>query len=206
MIGMLLGLIVTGIAISMYISTLGITRQTGNTVRIGHELSASLDLIVRDLRRAGYWNDSSGSNPHGDIVAGGSPVMIFDAGATTPKVSGDCVVFSYDLNRSGGSTSPELFGYKLAVESSVGVLQGLFVASAASPSGNGCDQTGWVNVTDPSFLNITALSFVANPNGSVASFASASVRSIGIEISGFVIDDPLLVRQVRESVRVRNDL
>jgi len=204
MIGMLLGLIVTGIAISMYISTLGITRQTNNTVRLGHELRASLDLITKDIRRAGYWNGSNiASSPHASVIDQDLPLMVFTASAPTAAVTdGDCVVLSYDFNRDGLTAVREILAYRLASSA----IQSLYVASSSASSGVDCTITGdWNDVTDPSFVEITTLNFSLIPSG-VASFAAASVRAIEIEIQGEVVSDDNIVRQLVEEVRIRNDI
>jgi len=209
MIGMLLGLIVTGIAISMYVSTLGITRQTNSTVRLSHELRSALGLFAKDVRRAGYWNGSPvASNPHASVVEEDLPIMVFSVSApTTSSTSGDCIMLSYDLNRDGASSTREIFGYRLSVTSDIGTIQSLYIASSSSSSGVNCTESGtWNDVTDANFVDVDTLLFATSPAGTVASFASASVRSIDITVAGYVRSDPKLIREYSNEVRVRNDL
>ncbi|WP_432696816.1 PilW family protein [Marinobacterium sp. YM272] len=204
MIALLLGLIVTGIAISMYVSTLGITRQTVTTMRLNQELRTTMDMMVRDIRRSGYWAAASlAGSPYEDAVAGGLPVNLFDdftATAPTTASAATCVVLAYDYDGLGASDINKLIGYRLK-DDAVEVLWKTSVITS------GADCTGvsnWQNLTDENSTVITGLVF--EPLPSAASFASAAARSIKITLTGQSATDARLVKQLVEEVRVRNDL
>ncbi|KEA64527.1 Type IV fimbrial biogenesis protein PilW [Marinobacterium lacunae] len=202
MIALLLGLIVTGIAISMYVSTLGITKQTVTSVRLSQELRTVMDMMVRDIRRAGYWAGGTlTGNPHG-VVSGGLPVNVF----TSPKSSdsNSCVVLSYDYDADGSATIEHLMGYRL--DDAQNAVEVLWTSSSTLTGGVDCSVLpgNWENLTDDSTTVITELLFERLP--SAASFASAAARSIRITLRGESASDDRLVKELIEEVRVRNDL
>lgn len=56
MIGMTVGLIVVGMVTGIYISALGTSSDTLKASRLNQEMSAILNIMVNDIRRAGYAN------------------------------------------------------------------------------------------------------------------------------------------------------
>ncbi|GGC03729.1 hypothetical protein GCM10011352_32440 [Marinobacterium zhoushanense] len=203
MIALLLGLIVTAIAISMYVSTLGITRQTVTSVRLSQEMRTVMDMMVRDIRRSGYWAGGSlTGNPHAAVVSGGLPVNVF----TSPKSSDSdsCVVLSYDYDADGAATIEHLMGYRM--DDAQGAVEVLWASSSTLTGDVDCSvlPSNWQNLTDNSTTVITQLLFQRLP--SAASFASAAARSIRITLRGESSSDDRLVKELIEEVRVRNDI
>jgi type IV pilus assembly protein PilW len=198
MVGMVLGLLVTGIAIQMYISTLGITKQTTETIRLNQELRAVADLIVTDLRRAGYWSGASAgtTNPYSELVSdgsgGGAHVGVFN--------SGTCVVLAYE--NSTASPNEHIYGYRV----SGAVVQMLTVTSYASGSYADCGTpvgTGsWDDLTDSRAVQIESLTFTLDP---ATSWAEASSKSIQVDLVGTATRDGNLRRAISEQVRIRNE-
>jgi len=200
MIGMLLGLIVVGIATQMYISTLGLTKQTAATTRLAQELRTVIDLIASDIKRAGYYSSAAvASNPYSSIVSGDLPIYVFD---TNGDLDYDCVILGYENNSSG----EHIYGYKLD-GSNISMLS---VSSYAAGSQADCTGTsfivsgGWEQLTDSRAVLINALSFTLEPN-SLASWAAASSKYIDIEIVATSAVDQNVVKKLKESVRVRNE-
>lgn len=197
MIALLLGLIVTGIAISMYVSTLGITRQTVTSVRLSQELRTVMDMMVRDIRRSGYWAGTSiTGNPYDDAVSGGLPVNVFNYISAS---AANCVVLAYDYDSTGSSNIEHLIGYR--EDTTDNAVEVLWKTSGIS-SGADCTVSGWQNITDENTTTITGLTF--EPLPSAASFATASARSIRITLRGQSVSDSRLVKELIEEVRVRN--
>ncbi|MBR9885081.1 MAG: prepilin-type N-terminal cleavage/methylation domain-containing protein [Oceanospirillales bacterium] len=202
MIALLLGLIVTGIAISMYVSTLGITKQTVTSVRLSQELRTVMDMMVRDIRRAGYWaGDVIANNPHA-VVSGGLPVNVFQS--PNAAAADSCVVLSYDYDSDGSATIEHLMGYRL--DDTQNAIEVLWASSSTLTGGVDCSVLpgNWQNLTDQNSTVITELLFERQP--SAAAFASAASRSIRITLKGESASDSRLVKELIEEVRVRNDL
>lgn len=211
MIGLVLGLLVTGVAVQMYVSSLSITKQTTATVRLNQELRAIADLIVGDVRRAGYWSEatSGNDNPYASLVSGGESasgyIDLFD------PVSGGygCLILAYENAGLTPSLSEHIYGYRL--NTATDAIQILTVSSYASssfancndPSGSGV--TGvWETLSDSRVVNNLSLVFRFSPS-SAASWAQASDKVIEFDLSAAAPGDASIVRQISESVRVRNE-
>ncbi|NVK30148.1 MAG: prepilin-type N-terminal cleavage/methylation domain-containing protein [Gammaproteobacteria bacterium] len=209
MVGMVLGLLVTGIAIQMYISTLGITKQTTETVRLNQELRAIADLIITDVRRAGYWSGATtgSTNPYSIMVSdnggGGTHLQVFDSPAGG---SNNCIVVSYENNTP--SPSEHIYGYRV----SGAVIQMLTVTSYASGSYADCgDPAGysatgsWVTLSDSRVFSVSPDSLVFTTNSGGTSWASASSKSITVAVKGSAAGDPKISRELLDTVRIRNE-
>ena len=216
MIGMLLGLVVTGVAINMYISTLGITSQTTRTVRLNQEIRAAMDLMVNDIRRAGYWDGPVvGENPHSKVVSGAGSsarlhVNLFDSPETSSSSLYDCVILSYDYDEDGSANPNHVFGFRLNDSAQIQALQLTGVASGAGAvncaAGTSSD---WVSLTDSKAISVDELEFNYTDGSSAgisaASWADSSSKGIVINLKAHSKADPKLVRQLVEEARVRNE-
>ena len=58
MVGLTLGMVVVIGGISLFVSNATTSRQLNLETRVNQDLRAAVDLIARDLRRAGYWGES----------------------------------------------------------------------------------------------------------------------------------------------------
>ena len=59
LIGITLGLFITGAGITAFVVHLRESRSLIAQSRLMQDLRATTDLITRDLRRAGYWGDAA---------------------------------------------------------------------------------------------------------------------------------------------------
>ena len=194
MIGMVIGLIVSGIALNLYISTLNISAQTSNTVRLNQEMRLIMDMMVSDIRRAGYGEVPAGvSVAYSSIVSGGVPVSMFDDGAGQ-----DCLVVSYN---SDADADIELFAYKL--DSGVVQLSELSVVSTSTASVNCMSFTTWENLSSTDISSVSELSF--SSNAASTGWASTIPKVIEITLSASSAQDSKIFRQLKETVRVRNE-
>jgi type IV pilus assembly protein PilW len=183
--------------------------------RLTQDLNVAMDLITRDLRRAGYSSAAQGvtaaagaaASPFTQEVVAGSR----DGGISlaTP----DCVLYSYDLpaSENGALDIVERLGFKLQA----GALQ-------AGTSATTCAAGTWQAVTDPALSEITALNFqYLDGNGAVAApqlpfVAATGVNALGVTwavctrliqvtLAGRLRNDLNVTRTLTQSVRVRND-
>ena len=178
--------------------------------RLTQDLNAAMELMTRDLRRAGYSSAAKGAltasdaaaNPFTqDAVAGAG-----DGGINLTTAG--CVLYSYDLpnTQNGIRDSAERLGFK---------LQGGAVQAGTSITT--CATGNWQPVTDPALSEITALTFqyldgagaVATPQQPLVAAAGATwavcTRLIQINLTGRLVGNPNLTRTLTQSVRVRND-
>ncbi|MGR9046249.1 MAG: PilW family protein [Gammaproteobacteria bacterium] len=115
MIALLIGLIIVAATLTLYISTVRGSSDTIRSVRLNHDLDSALQLMLNDIRRAGYWG--------GAITGADSKTNPFTATATNIQIhGGNCILYSYDADGSGINTpldltddvdANEYYGFKL---------------------------------------------------------------------------------------------
>lgn len=115
--------------------------------KMNHDMQVTLDIMVNELRRAGYWNSE----------AVGAP-------ATSPfssiYINGSCILYSYDMDNAAGTNisdglqqDNERFGYKLD-SNAIWMKKSGDAASATN-----CAAGSWERVTDQSLITVSQLSF-----------------------------------------------
>jgi prepilin peptidase dependent protein B len=157
MIGIVVGMVVVAAVIAIYVSTIRGGNNTLRTARLNQELRATMDIMVRDIRRAGFngWNAAgtivlSTDNDFAKRVAGG---LQTDLRVQTVVNNGDCILFAYDLSNWGVIDASEYMGFRL----SNGAVQ--MRRSGTTTNSANCSDGTWDPLTDSNMVNITALSF-----------------------------------------------
>jgi prepilin peptidase dependent protein B len=172
LIGISVGLLVVSGAITMYISSIRSSNDTLRASKLNQEISALMNVITNDLRRAGYWENATlagnyNENPFSQENATALTViddMTNDApqGATG---QGTCLVYAYDATYlpgdvAGALDAADLFGFRLngtvVQMRQSGVVDG---ADCIGGTCNSCNNGTWENVTDPNLIEITNLNF-----------------------------------------------
>lgn len=201
LIGAALGLFLVGGAISLFVGNLGNSRRLLEEARINQDLRTAADLIARDLRRAGYWANAisgPGGNPHATIALG------YAAPASAPNQ----IEYSFARDTDDAPDANEQFGFRL----SGGVVQ------MKTGAGN------WQSITDPEVIDVTLLAITpvetpvalgaacpkACPPPVGASYTCSApptltLRRYDIVLEAEAAGNAAVTRQLRESVRVRND-
>jgi prepilin peptidase dependent protein B len=207
MVGVAVGMFVVGGAIKLFIDYVGANKRQLVETRVNQEIRSAADIVARDLRRAGYWENASAG------IAASSPY----AAASQPSASE--IHYAYARNADNVLDNNEQVGFRRQVVGGIGVLQmqdGL---------------NNWQPLTDPGTLDVTAFTVTAaapsltndmskycpclykltctaadmtdltkNPQGP----RTMTVPSYQIVLTGRAVSDPAIVRTVNESVRVRN--
>jgi prepilin peptidase dependent protein B len=177
LVGLAVGLVVIGGVLSVYVSTLKSSGATLNGSRLNQEMGAIMSIMVNDVRRAGYartdgvdWDDPLNADPD-DLSNFEEPYTNpFSLAATALQVqsnggggyagvgvqgSGNCIVYSYDLNSNAVVDDTDKFGFRW----DGAATDALMMRSDTVGVVNNCGGTGWDAVTDPDSIVITALSF-----------------------------------------------
>ncbi len=221
MIALVLGLIVVGAAVSIYIATIRSSSDIIKSARLNHDLDSALALMVNDIRRAGYWG--------GAKVGSDSRVNPFTQAATDfQNPSADCVLYTYDANADGivDPNGHEYYGFK---------LNGTNIQMRLSGSStNNCDLNSddWetLNVSEGNEqIEVTGLTFTepfkclrkrvgvadlsydttcadaATAGNLVTGDSVIETREISIAIEGRVKTDPAVIKKVTGQVKIRND-
>lgn len=200
LVGVAIGLIVTSSTVVLSSRSMASSRQLLAEIRVNQDLRAVADLVTRDLRRAGYWGNAilgtqttatgsvAASNPYAAVSTG-------VAGAVT-------YAFTRDATENNALDGSEQFGFRLQ--------SGRVEMQTA--------QGAWQAVTDPDVLTITA--FTITPAMTTLALGhlcpttcapgapncpTVTVRRIDLLLRGQSVRDAALTRELRSSVRLRND-
>ena len=202
LVGSAIGLVVVAAASNLVAHNLRENRAVILEARLMQDLRNAADIVGRGLRRAGYWAGAA-SGVRGDD---GEPVAAnpYDALVVDDAASGTVGFrFSRDAVENGVVDGNEQFGYRLrngAIETQLGAAN-------------------WQALTDPATLIVTLLRVVPRiEEASLVAFCPApcplasatcpprqQIRSLAVAIVARSPSDPALTRDLRLSVRLRND-
>lgn len=235
MVASAVGLIVLTGVLATFVNSLSSSSQHLKTARLNQDLSALMDIIVRDIRRAGYAalrpgvdNDNDDDVDSADLQF--NPFLNSDyVDLTTGQKSGEsansCIVYAYNIDEDsrprigcGPSCTPpndyydnganEIFGFRLnnaAVQ----------MRYAGTPPAT-CNSGNWEAITDPD-TQISALQFAITTTTVNATAGKAQndpcvtgdtcqyTRLVGISLSGQLAEDQTVFQTISEQVRIRND-
>jgi type IV pilus assembly protein PilW len=229
LVGVVIGLIVMAGAAKLTMDNFGANRRLVLEARVNQDLRAAADLIVRDIRRAGYWENAAS----GLFSTTGSGTVL-----TNPyrniDLSSNTIRYEYarkeDVAAKYNTVEPvEPAGFRLLN----GVLE--FRNGASDPKNP--DTDNWQAITNPNVVTITNFS-ITTPAARVvelytycvcltrigstgvaecvaADFQSGgsrfakrptmSIRQFDVVLAGQSATDQTVQREIRETVRVRND-
>ena len=193
MLALAIGLLIVAAASGLLVVQLREYRSMTLQTRLTQEMRSALELIQRDLRRAGYWGHAgaAGANPYAALDLTGSG----DASALALR-------YSLDATENDTLDPNEQFGVRLrsgAIELQLG-------------TGN------WQALTDSATLSVTALrirptvqdlplaAFCSSPCAPGAHCApNQQQRTFTVEIVARLVADPSFTRSLQGSARVRGD-
>ncbi len=204
MIGLAIGLLVIAVAAAMLVGRIREHRALLVEARLMQDLRTSMDIVTRDLRRAGFW---------GDATAAMRATSTTSAGAANPytalsPVSDASDTVSFQLSRDASENNVvddnEQFGFRLRK----GVIEMLI--------GDG----GWQALTDAGTMFV--VSFEVVPSLQQTSLSDAcikpcdvssavcgpvqQVRNLAVAITARASADSKVVRSLTSQVRLRNDV
>jgi prepilin peptidase dependent protein B len=206
MVGTAVGLFIAGGALKVFFDLFDNNRRQLVDVRLNQDLRAAADIVARDLRRSGYWQNAASG-------VGATPVLNPYTSAAETVIAANSVTFAYARDGDNAVSAAERSGFRLnnnAIEMRVG--------------------GAWQQLTDPNSVVITQFSVQNAANSTqtystaedcpcasanppcdpavVAAGASAPLvvkRWVNLSIAGRAPNDANVTRQIVESVRLRND-
>lgn len=203
MISIAVGLVVVSGVIGMFVSTVTSNANNLKMTRLNQELRAVMDVMVQDIRRAGYRGDSI-------TAVGANP---FVTGLNDLTVTGtDCITFTYDSTALDNPTAvagwglvdaaSDAFGYRRDVVGGVGVVRS--GTGGAVTLGN-CTTGDWQDLTDSDSVDITQLQFGVLPTIAGVGGAQLTTRVVTISLTGQLRNsNPPVRRTISETVKVVN--
>ena len=128
-------------------------------------------------------------------------------------VDGNCFWFETDRGGDGSATNDEAGGFRLMTrtvgEEQLGWIE-MYTGATQPTCAEAAGSDGWVAVTDPDSMNITAfsvdddLSYTEVVLQSASRTVSQKVRKIRMDLQGELVMDPSINRQMQDIISVRN--
>ena len=203
MIGIVVGMIIIAGTLGMFSAHLRSNNDLMRSTRLNNELRGTMDLIVRDLRRAGYWGNSTSG-----VWYPGIPLLIsnpfFDVDAGTAGQ----ITYRYDVNGNGDIDPNDTVRMRRNATDGTVELQQLASNGAVLST---------TPLSDGDLTNITALTFTLTDRTATSTCLKAGagpvaptpplihVRNVQVTLTGQLRADPAVTRTLTESVRLRND-
>lgn len=157
MIGIVVGMVVVGGVIAVYVTTIRGGTYTLRAAKLNEELRATMDIVVADVRRAGYWYNiinagvpTSAVNPFVARTGTQTDLSVM----TYNGVAQSCAMYAYDTSNGANDTvdAGEVFGFRFNTDR-VEMQNG--VATATSD----CTVGGWEAITDNNTIIVDSLTF-----------------------------------------------
>lgn len=157
-----LGLSVISSIMVGYLATYKGSMGTLAASKLGQDLNSTMDLMVSELRRAGYSAETAVQTSPADNsfnVVDLTALEIYNTMASNTQQgatgSGSCIVYSYDVDADGVVDANELSGFRL----NSGVVQMRTSGNTSDPDTCATTNNTWSDLTDSSLLTVSALTF-----------------------------------------------
>ena len=203
LVALALNIVVLVALVSIFVANLQHYRIMLNTNRLYQQLHSAMDMMSTDIRRAGSWvnarNDLGLDQNNNPFMASGADITIGSPNS--------CILFTYDHNKTGtlpaisSSSDDDRYGYRLNGQ----VLQARPWGAAFSCAASAAS---WENMTDSSFMQVTALSFTLTTQTITTGPGTAGIqlRSVDITLTGRLASDATVTKTLTEHIRIRNDV
>jgi len=210
MVGLTVGLFITGAALLAAVNATGENRRLLLEARLLQDLRATMDLVTRSLRRAGYWgNAQAGVRGAADASAQTGYEATGYAVVTPAAGSASAVQFRVAGDADDSADDDETLGFRLATGADgIGRVQ-VLLAGAAS----------YQDLTDPAVTDVTEFTVEALPQPATAltcpvtcgaaplpACPTLQVRQYRITMRARAVSDAAVQRALQGTVRLRNDL
>lgn len=223
MIAMVAGLIVSGAVVTFTLSSMKSNSDYVLSTRLTQELRNSMDLITRDLRRAGYNENALGLVATGTASPFTRLQLCNDSGACTTISSTGvvsaatapiiCAIYSYDrVNRTGSTDASgtidldngEVRGVRLTPRTvnghTVGVIEYAISSGSTQPA---CDGASPDYTKYPAACNSTSL-WCALSDPAKLDFMKYSDGTTTPKVPPFIVDNGTVVGKPPSAVQVRD--
>ena len=234
LVGVVVGLLVVAGASKLMIDSFGENRRLLLETRVNQDLRAAADLIARDIRRAGYWTNATsgvfsadgGESTRNEYIE----VAVSSAAPAAGSVvtHSDSVDYQFARDTNNAVDFPERAGFRLTddgvlefrndpdedterwlpmTDPKVVLVTNLTITPLATPR----QVELYTYCACLVKLTCTAADFQAGgtyyepTNPSIPRRPTLTIREYSIVVAGRSTADATVQREVRETVRVRND-
>jgi len=213
MISLVISMVVILGVMNLYLAIVQNTQQVHERSRLTDEIRAVTGSLMRDLRRAGYWEAAMGVDDLWDNPFTSSGTTDLTISEFSGEATGSCILYSYDLNTDGLVGDPndpadrsERFGFRLNSDAIEVFRDGTY----------DCSDGTWEAVTTPevqinSFslalaedcFNITTETAEACP--CTSGNACQHIRRVDVSLSAELTENADVTESFNESIKIRND-
>jgi prepilin peptidase dependent protein B len=201
LVGVVVGLFIVGGAAYFAVNFSTDNRRLLLEARLTQDMRAAMDIVSRDLRRAGYWaNAASGTS----IFGSASPTITLAAtgysDVTPAAASGAQSTVTYRYAKDADNTvnaNTEQFAFAL----SNGVLTTTIGSSGAQPLTD-------ANTTFVDTFTVTATEAEENiscPTTCTVNCPKIFIREMAVTLTAYSVADTAVRRTLKNNVRLRND-
>lgn len=186
LVGMVVGLIVLGGVSLIYLNATRANLTLMQDSRSNQELKAIMDMMVRDIRRAG------GSPAAVGCIGNASCADPFSDGGEDWEVTASSIAFTYDADRDDTQDADECQGFRRVAEDGIGRIE---IKTACTPS--------WQSLTSAgNSTNISNLAFTSETRCLSAGSRRLVVRKVRIYLEG---QSAGVTHRMCQTVRVKNN-
>jgi type II secretory pathway pseudopilin PulG len=230
MISLALSLIVTSAMVALMANSLGSSTRVIHMSQLTDELRNAMSMMTRDVRRANYSANSIFCYGYSKCgFAGGNALQTGDiqiGGVIDANGNGSCFSFTLDRSFDGDATNDAVGAFRrVPVDGagSPGVIEMWTGIAGTTPDcSSAAGAANWIQLTDPSRVNITE--FSVNDAGSITKEISESKtvtfdsrqREIQITLEGQLVleedmvsagtlAETIVSRRLEDTIYVRND-
>ena len=194
MIAMVIGLLIVGTVITMFITNVRSNSDNVSMIRLNQELRGVMTFISDDLKRAGYSDDAE-----------------VDTFINEFNISANCIRYSYDDPSNGTLNgvrdASERFGFRAVdtaddADSNIDTIQ--WGRTNTDPMTN-CNNGVWNPITEYDLAEIT--SFTVTDSSVSTPSATVTIPQLTISITGqtTLSGGTIASRTISEVIRLRND-
>ena len=212
MVAMSISLIVTAAMIALMANSLSTTARIVKMTKLADDMRVAMQMMTRDVRRSSFNAQAMQCYGNEDCASDGSLTLAGDVAI----VGSNCFWFEMDRGFNGDSTDDEAGGFRWRSRTVDDVTVGwmeMYTGDTQPTCDEAAGTAGWVAITDPEEINITAfsvddgLSYTENVLEDVhGHIIQQKVRKIRMNMQGQLVMDPNIVRRTRDVISVRNNL
>lgn len=200
MISLTIMLIVALVTVQISANVFRTNTESIHMTQLSQEMRSAIQLISRDIRRAGY-ND--------DALAGFLSTQAISSGVTMGNLDEDNIANCLRVQYDDLDGSAKNVVYRLRVVNEVGRISAHFGNTAHCETT--LDDNGWVDISDPILSHISGLEFILNnhltdiaENTSNGNTIQVGVEQISIIISANLRSNETVNRSIVNEVQIRN--
>lgn len=205
MVAVTIGLLLLAAVSQVYVNTVNTSSDTLKVARVNQALRAAMDVMVRDIQRAGYnfstTSSSTGAVNSNPFMTGAEALQI--SGSTAANASGSCITYTYDRDSNSTVDNEERMAFYLNIDpdTNIGAIS---MRNGGTSVGNSCAPNAQQRIIDQNQVNITALNFALTThciNTSVAPTSSTNYANTDCTVNTPTTGDTLIKpRQVTISI------